>query len=63
MAEAKAYKMIPHCTFDTITYEMDELIRCKDCKFFISEGHYCKIRGIGRPLKPDDFCSDGRSVK
>ena len=34
MAEAKAFKMIPHCTKDTITYEMDELVRCKDCKHY-----------------------------
>ena len=47
----------------TKAYNLHELIRCKDCKFFISEGHYCKIRGIGRPLEPDDFCSDGKSVK
>jgi hypothetical protein len=39
-----------------------ELVRCKDCKFFGSDGHYCKIRGIGRPLEGDDFCFDGRSV-
>ena len=32
MAEAKAFKMIPHCTKDTIQYEMDELVRCKECK-------------------------------
>ena len=43
--------------------EQPEIVRCKDCKFFISEGHYCKIRGIGRPLEPDDFCSDGMAVK
>ena len=48
-------------SFDT--HNAPELIRCKDCKFFIGEGHCCKIRGMGRVLKPDDFCSDGRSVK
>ena len=41
----------------------DAIVKCWDCKFFIGEGHHCKIRGMGRTLKPDDFCSDGRSVK
>lgn len=36
-----------------------ELIRCRNCRYFIGEGHYCKTRGLGRPLKKDDFCSDG----
>lgn len=40
----------------------DAVVHCRDCKFFIGEGHYCKIRGMGRVLKPDDFCSDGRQV-
>ena len=58
---------------DTIDFFLDEaisptidavpVVRCKDCKFFIGEGRYCKIRGMGRALKLDDFCSDGRAVK
>ena len=40
--------------------EQPEVIRCKDCKFYIGEGHYCKIRGLGRALKPDNYCCDGK---
>ena len=60
MAEAKAYKMIPHCTKDTITYEMDELVRCKDCQ---RKGTYdCPVYvgGDGMCSEPDEwFCADG----
>lgn len=42
------------------TKNMQEFIRRKDCRYFIGEGHYCKIRGMGRALKEDDFCSDGK---
>ena len=45
-------------TSESIGY-VQPIVRCKDCKFFIGEGHYCKIRGLGRALKPDDYCSDG----
>ena len=48
MAEAKAYIMIPHCTKDTIQYEMDELVRCRDCKH--------------RPIMPKDH-TDGFDLK
>ena len=48
MAEAKAFKIMPHCTKDTIQYEMDELIRCKDCKH--------------RPIKPDNYKGYGFSL-
>ena len=57
MAEAKAYKMIPHCTKDTITYEMDELVRCKDCKY--NDDGECIIKAGWFPVKPDWFCGDG----
>ena len=63
MAEAKAFKMIPHCTKDTIQYEMDELVMCKDCKNKekdgISEGfHYCNINGL--QVTDEWFCADGK---
>jgi hypothetical protein len=59
MAEAKAFKMIPHCTKDTITYEMDELIRCKDCAW--REYDNCPFNEFSEFYKPDDdfFCADG----
>lgn len=65
MAEAKAYKMIPHCTKDTITYEMDELVRCKDCKYFNTNGcdegfGWCERNGVGHGSTSDWFCADGR---
>jgi hypothetical protein len=52
MAEAKAYKMIPHCTKDTITYEIDELVRCKDC---IKVDICCRRKTDN----PNWFCADG----
>lgn len=72
MAKAKAFKLMPHCTKDTITYEMDELIRCKDCKFWsaerINDFNKCR-RWINVGVKNfatmgEWFCADGeRSVK
>jgi ribosomal protein L37AE/L43A len=59
MAELKAYKLIPYCTKDTVTYEMTELILCENCKYFIKEGHYCKAHGFGRKVRTNDFCPDG----
>lgn len=64
MAEAKAFKMIPHCTKDTITYEMEELVMCKDCKWFLSD-NICGNKRLSdqediATLGPDWFCADGR---
>ena len=63
MAEAKAFKMIPHCTKDTITYEMDELVRCKDC--WKREFDNCPFNEFSEFYKPDDdfFCADGERKK
>lgn len=67
MAEAKAFKMIPHCTKDTITYEMDELVQCKNCRY----GQYCtdgettyqcfkwNSNEFGALHEQDWFCADG----
>ena len=65
MAEAKAYKMIPHCTKDTITYEMDELVLCKDCKFAAPDmvcGHESEWgnEDTRNHLDPNFFCADGK---
>lgn len=57
------HKNYPQWVAETIENMPDTIVKCRYCKFFIGEGHYCKIRGMGRVLKPDDFCSDGRSVK
>lgn len=58
MAEAKAYKLIPHLTKDTITYEMYELVRCKDCKHHGSDT--CSAgAGMAYPPPEDWFCADG----
>ena len=60
MAKAKAYKMIPHCTKDTITYEMDELVLCDDCKYWNKSK--CPLSDLyGETTKdPDWFCADGK---
>lgn len=60
MAEAKAYKMIPHCTKDTITYEMEELVMCKDCKhgrLYESNCIDCEYMELARDA--NWFCADG----
>ena len=59
MAEAKAYKLIPHCTKDTIAYEMDELIRCKDCKHWDADEHDCNIKIGWFACGADWYCADG----
>lgn len=59
MAEARAFKMIPHCTKDTITYEMDELIRCKDCKWHEMRGEMLICKAQDKPHTYDWFCADG----
>ena len=66
MAEAKAFKIIPHCTKNTIQYEMDELVRCKNCKFSYfadnriptEQENVCGRNGTVVP--PDWFCADGK---
>ena len=61
MAEAKAFKLIPHCTKDTIRYEMDELVRCKDCKYYPNgDGatEWLPCREIITP--PGWYCADGK---
>ena len=67
MAEAKAFNMIPHCTKDTIKYEMDELVLCKDCKHYrintVYPGTnmimtYCAKIGLAENNR-DWFCADG----
>lgn len=70
MAEAKAYKLIPHSTKDTITYEMNELVRCKDCKHRGNPDKcvlsaYLISRDMEYPLFIIDnrgnwFCADGK---
>ena len=60
MAEAKAFKMIPHCTKDTIQYEMDELVQCEDCKHRGTYNCHVYVGGDGMYSVPDDwFCADG----
>ena len=65
MAEAKAFKMIPHCNKDTITYEMDELVRCKDCKWWHESETEERFGDCGQAngitMKPSNwFCADGK---
>ena len=37
-----------------------ELVRCKECKHWNEENHWCNIRdSYGWDYKPDDFCSYG----
>lgn len=65
MAEAKAYKMIPHCTKDTIRYEMDELVMCKDCKHAAPDMACSHESEWGNEISrnrcnPDWFCADGK---
>ena len=61
MAEAKAYKMLPVYADAGVAYQMDELVRCKDCKWYIK-----KFENEGRCIEhdndyhePDWFCADG----
>ena len=60
MAEAKAFKMIPHCTKDTIQYEMDELVQCKDCIWFhkpdAETKKSCKCNYHGCVTEGDRYC-------
>lgn len=58
MAEAKAFKLIPHCTKDTIQYEVDELVRCKDCKHYDEETGHC-YWGVVHGNSETWFCADG----
>ena len=39
--------------------KLQELIRCKDCKYYFREGHVrCwNIRVMHYPVEPDEFCS------
>lgn len=39
--------------------KLQELIRCKDCKYYFREGHVrCwNIRGMHYPVEPYEFCS------
>jgi len=72
MAEAKTYVMIPHTTKTEISYEIRELVRCKDCKY---GSLYCTEDVCGETLiecnRPDIgdvieihewkwFCADGK---
>lgn len=62
MAELIAYKIVPHYTRETITYEIDELVRCKDCKWvqeYESEELQGDIKPGWFPVKPNWFCADG----
>ena len=37
-----------------------ELVRCKDCKEWDEENHWCSIRdSYGWDYKPNDYCSYG----
>ena len=61
MAEMTAYKMIPKCTKDEMSYVVDELVRCKDCKYcstYSSIYAFCIITEKGH--EPDWFCADGK---
>lgn len=65
MAEAKAFKMIPHCEGATVRYDMDELIRCKDCKHMYFADNRIPSEQVnvcgrnGTVVPPDWFCADG----
>ena len=37
-----------------------DIVRCRECKHWNEEGHWCNIRdSYGWDYKPDDFCSYG----
>lgn len=41
-------------------HPIGELIRCKECKHWNEEDHWCNIRdSYGWDYKPDDYCSYG----
>ena len=42
------------------TMPTTDLVRCKECKHWNEEDHWCNIRdSYGWDYKPDDFCSYG----
>jgi hypothetical protein len=40
------------------TYSEQELIRCKDCHFYLGKG-FCNRSGIHLTVNDDWFCADG----
>lgn len=39
-------------------YDQEEIIRCKDCRYWCEEDHVCGLRDCyGWDYKPDSFCS------
>ena len=63
MAEAKAYKMIPHCTKDEISYTVDELVRCECCKHGDLDEYGCINCDKCEIHEPNWFCADGERKK
>ena len=46
------------CVRDMPTADVVEVIRCKDCKYYISEPYYCFRKDI--LMTPHSFCSYGK---
>lgn len=47
----------------------EEIVRCKDCKYYVTQGEFCKYDSVweenkrhpyGIGCKPDWFCADGK---
>lgn len=60
--DCKAYNEGVKATEDMITAlptaDVEEVVRCKDCKHANDEGTICRY-SVGRAVEPDDFCSYG----
>lgn len=44
---------------DMPTVDAEEVVRCKDCKFFHDKGYCILVTGLTRIKPEDDFCSHG----
>lgn len=40
--------------------DVAEVVRCKDCKFYIPGTEYCGVTGF---CAPNEFCSRGETIK
>lgn len=54
-------KVVYECDIDNApTIDAVEVVRCKECKHWNEEDHWCNIRdSYGWDYTPDDYCSYG----
>ena len=44
----------------TMLHQLQELVRCKDCRHWNEEEHDCNIKAGHFTAPPDWFCADGK---